>query len=81
MLRKSLLRLSRDERVREAVLNAPGAPELVSRFVAGSTTDQVVAVAEDLISKGLLVIVDLLGEDAHDTAAQRKIGLDAILGL
>lgn len=39
---------------------------LASRFVAGDTLDEAVAVARELNSNGSLVSLDLLGEEVHD---------------
>ncbi|WP_203568971.1 proline dehydrogenase family protein [Aestuariimicrobium ganziense] len=73
MLRQSLLKLSRNGRVQGLVENAPITPELVSRFVAGTDRDELVAVAADLAGKGLLTIVDHLGEDAATLEVARAI--------
>lgn len=69
MLRRSLLRLANDPRVRSRVEATPGTDELVGRFVAGQTTAEAITVADDLIGKGLTVTFDHLGENATSEAA------------
>lgn len=44
---------------------------LARRFVAGDTLDEAVDAARELNSKGLLVSLDLLGEEVHDEASAR----------
>jgi proline dehydrogenase len=66
MLRRSLLRMANDPRVRSRVESAPGTDDLVSRFVAGRTAPEVIAVADELSGKGLHVTFDRLGENATD---------------
>lgn len=39
---------------------------LARRFVAGDTLDEAVVVARDLNTKGILISLDLLGEEVHD---------------
>ena len=69
MLRRSLLRLANDPRVRSRVEATPGTDELVGRFVAGQTAAEAITVADDLIGKGLTVTLDHLGENATSEAA------------
>jgi proline dehydrogenase len=69
MLRRVLLAAAASERVRETALRLPTAQAVVSRYVAGESSDDAVAVARTLRSAGLLVTLDYLGEDATD--AQR----------
>lgn len=71
MLRRSLLRLANDPRVRSRVEATPGTDELVSRFVAGETAADAMDVADDLIGKGLQVTFDHLGENATSDEAAR----------
>ncbi len=68
MLRQALLRMSRSARIRGAITKAPVTSDVVSRFVAGESTDDVVAVTKQLISAGLTVSIDHLGEDTTDRA-------------
>ncbi len=69
MLRKALLAAAASERIRQAAMSAPGAQAIVSRYVAGESSEGAVAVARALRSAGLLVTLDYLGEDTTD--AQR----------
>ncbi len=66
MLRKALLRASRNDRLRHAVVATPGARDVVERFVAGESFEQVLPVVKDLDRKGLSTSLDILGEDATD---------------
>src|SRR5450756_1631559 len=69
MLRKALLAAAASERVRELLTAAPAANAVVSRYVAGESIQDALAVARALRSEGLLVSLDYLGEDSTD--AQR----------
>lgn len=69
MLRKALLAAAASERVRELVTAAPAASSVVSRYVAGESIQDALAVARALRSDGLLVSLDYLGEETTD--AQR----------
>jgi len=76
LIRRLLLAAAASERIREAVLSAPGARAVVDRYVAGESTEDAVAVARALRADGRLVTLDYLGEDTTDatqaaaTAAQ-----------
>ena len=54
--------------VRRLVGSAPVSRYLVSRFVAGVSTEQAVAAATALVADGLVVTLDYLGEDVADEA-------------
>jgi proline dehydrogenase len=69
VLRKALLAAAASERVRELLTAAPAANSVVSRYVAGESIQDALAVARALRSDGLLVSLDYLGEDT--TGAQR----------
>jgi proline dehydrogenase len=69
VLRKALLAAAASEQIREIVTTTPAARSLVSRYVAGESSEDAVAVARALRSAGLLVTLDYLGEDTAD--AQR----------
>jgi proline dehydrogenase len=69
MLRSALLAAAASERIREIVTSTSATSALVHRYVAGETSEDAVAVARGLRSRGLLVTLDYLGEDATD--AQR----------
>jgi proline dehydrogenase len=75
LLRKALLAAAASERVREALVRAPGARAIVDRYVAGESSEEAVAVARALRSAGLLVTLDYLGEDT--TTAQRAAATTA----
>jgi proline dehydrogenase len=69
MLRSALLAAAASERIREIVTSTSATSALVHRYVAGESSEDAVAVARTLRSRGLLVTLDYLGEDATD--AQR----------
>ena len=69
MLRKALLAAAASERIRGLLTTAPAANAVVSRYVAGESIQDALAVARALRSDGLLVSLDYLGEDTTD--AQR----------
>jgi len=66
MLRRALLAASASERLRHMVTTAPLTRDVVARFVAGDTADDVLAVTRRLLDDGLLVSLDYLGEDTAD---------------
>lgn len=66
MLRRMLLAASDSSLAREVLTSAPVARGVVSRYVAGDTAAEAVAVAQRLRSQGLLVTLDYLGEDTTD---------------
>jgi proline dehydrogenase len=68
MLRSAILAASRNESLRDAVTSAPVTRDVVKRFVAGTTVDDVVEVTRNLHAQGLLSTVDRLGEDVHTDA-------------
>ena len=73
MLRRALLGLSRNERAKTLLTRAPVTAEVVERFVAGETTDEVVAAAGRLADAGLLVSIDHLGEDTTERADAERV--------
>ncbi|URM98294.1 proline dehydrogenase family protein [Actinomadura madurae] len=66
MLRQALLAASRSDGARRVVETAPFTADVVRRFVAGETIEDALRVTEDLSGEGLLVTLDVLGEDTHD---------------
>jgi proline dehydrogenase len=66
MLRRALLRVSRSEKIKNLLTNAPVTAGVVERFIAGETSDHAVTVSRRLVSAGLLVSIDYLGEDTTD---------------
>ncbi|MGE3284637.1 MAG: proline dehydrogenase family protein [Pseudonocardia sp.] len=69
MLRTALLAASRSPRVRALVERGP-TRAIVTRFVAGTTVDDVLAVVHELVTDRL-VTVDHLGENVTDRAGAR----------
>src|SRR4051812_4904546 len=61
-----LLSASRNERVRRLVTTLPTSRNLVERYVAGETPGDAVRVTRGLMTDGLLVTLDHLGEDTRD---------------
>jgi proline dehydrogenase len=66
VLRRVLLAASASERVRQLITTAPLTRDVVRRFVAGDTAADVLAVTQRLLSEGLSVTIDYLGEDTVD---------------
>ncbi|MEV0667073.1 proline dehydrogenase family protein [Actinomadura luteofluorescens] len=66
MLRQALLVASRSGGARKVVETAPFTGDVVRRFVAGETIDDALRVTGGLTDEGLLVSLDVLGEDTHD---------------
>ena len=69
MLRRILLGVSRSPQIKKAVSALPVSSGIVARFVAGETTPEAVLATEKLVSNGLNVTLDHLGEDVTDLAA------------
>ncbi|WP_131739569.1 proline dehydrogenase family protein [Actinomadura roseirufa] len=68
MLRQALLAASRSGGARRVVETAPFTRDVVRRFVPGETVEDAAAVTRDLTGEGLLVTLDVLGEDTRDKA-------------
>jgi proline dehydrogenase len=68
VLRSLILAAAGNPTVRRLVASAPVSRYLVSRFVAGVSTEQAVAAATALVVDGLAVTLDHLGEDVADEA-------------
>ncbi len=75
MLRQVLLGVSRSTRIKKAVTAMPVSSGIVSRFVAGETADTAVLATEKLVSTGLNVTIDHLGEDTTNPV-EAQIALD-----
>jgi proline dehydrogenase len=71
MLRQTLLQMSKSDRVRALVQNAPVTRSVVTRFVAGATTDDGVRATSDIVHSGRCVTLDNLGEDTLDVRQAR----------
>jgi proline dehydrogenase len=69
VLRRVLLGVSRSPQIKKAVTAMPVSSGIVSRFVAGETAPEAVLATEKLVSEGLNVTLDHLGEDTTDRAA------------
>ena len=78
MLRRTLLMLSRSDRVKNLVSTMPVSSGIVARFVAGETVDDAVAATRTLVDNGRLVTLDHLGEDTLDRR-QAHATVDAYL--
>jgi proline dehydrogenase len=76
MLRRTLLALSRSDRVKHLVSTMPGSSAVVARFVAGESVDDAVAATSALVESGRLVTLDHLGEDTLEQA-QAQATVDA----
>ncbi|HET9255865.1 MAG TPA: proline dehydrogenase family protein [Pseudonocardiaceae bacterium] len=66
MLRSLILAAAGNRAVRGLVATAPVSRYVVSRFVAGASGEQAVAVAATLVAEGLRVTLDHLGESVAD---------------
>lgn len=66
MLRQVLLAASASQGVHRLITTMPLTRAVVSRFVAGESAADALAVAERLISDGRMVTIDYLGEDTVD---------------
>lgn len=66
MLRQALLVASRSGGARRIVETAPFSGDVVRRFVAGETVEDAASVTGRLTGEGLLVTLDVLGEDTTD---------------
>ncbi|GAC1330239.1 MAG: proline dehydrogenase family protein [Mycobacteriales bacterium] len=69
MLRTTILAAARSARVKALVAGAPVSRAVVKRFVAGETLDDAVRATRELITAGLTVSLDHLGE--HTTDAEQ----------
>lgn len=69
MLRELLVSASRSEKLEHLVSTSPLSRGVVNRFVAGTTTADVISTVQGLHEQGLLASVDRLGEDTLDRAA------------
>jgi proline dehydrogenase len=66
VLRRALLAASASTRIRELITATPVTRDVVARFVAGDTADDVLGVVGRLLADDLLVSIDYLGEDTAD---------------
>ena len=63
MLRRFLLFLSREQRLRRSVETSPLAHRLAHRFVAGTTLEQALGVCRRVNAEGISATLDYLGEN------------------
>jgi proline dehydrogenase len=68
LLRQPLLMLARSSSVKKLVSTMPVSAGVVSRYVAGETTETAVEATARLIESGLVATLDFLGEDTTDRA-------------
>ncbi|MEU5420158.1 proline dehydrogenase family protein [Streptomyces sp. NPDC001407] len=80
MLGPVLLAASRSDAIRRLVSAAPGTKQVVARFIAGETLDQVIPIVKDAAAEGLEVTLDVVGEDIT-TVEQSYAARDAYLAL
>ena len=80
LLRNSLLQLSKSERLRDLIEQAPVSRSVVRRFVAGAGEADVVTASAETTASGRQVTIDYLGEDTLDLA-QAQHTRDAYLSL
>ena len=66
MLGPALLAASRSNHVRNLITSAPGSRRLVGRFVVGESLADALDASRTLVSEGLAVTLDHLGEDTLD---------------
>ena len=66
MLRQGLLLLSRSRQVKDLVSRLPVSSGVVSRYVPGERTTDVVEATRVLVADGRLTTIDFLGEDTLD---------------
>lgn len=80
MLRSAILAASRNRGLERFVSTAPISRGVVERFVGGPDCSSAIGAASSLVEVGLLVSLDLLGEDTPDTG-QAAAAAEAYLDL
>ncbi|MEV6331018.1 proline dehydrogenase family protein [Streptomyces sp. NPDC051909] len=80
MLGPVILAASRSDKMRRFVSAAPGTKQVVARFIAGESVNDVVPIVQDLAARGLEVTLDVVGEDIT-TVEQSYAARDAYLEL
>jgi proline dehydrogenase len=78
VLRRTLLTLSRSNKIRHVVETAPISRSVVARFVAGARAEEAVAACHYLVDGGRLVSLDRLGEDTVERS-QAEVTRDGYL--
>jgi proline dehydrogenase len=79
-LRSLILAAAGNDTIRELVATAPFSRDMVSRFVAGESVEDAVIATRRLVTDGLNVTLDHLGEDTTD-AGQAEDTVTAYLAL
>ena len=72
LMRQTLLGMSRNDQLRQVIEHAPVSRDVVRRFVGGTTTDDVLSVATELLDTRRMVTIDYLGEDTVDPAMAER---------
>ena len=80
MLGPVILAASRSDLIRRLVSAAPVTKQVVDRFIAGETVDEIVSIVRDLTDRGLELTMDVVGEDIT-TPVQAAAARDAYLEL
>ena len=80
LLRRPILALSANNKVRDTIVRAPVTRHVVQRFVAGETSEEAAAAVLALRDRGLQVTMDHLGEDTTEPA-EADATVDAYLDL
>ncbi|MGW5918856.1 proline dehydrogenase family protein [Nocardia fluminea] len=73
VLRSTMLAAARSPRLERTITRLPLSRAVVARFVAGTTTEEVVRATETLLRSGRFVSIDYLGEDTGDLAGAEAI--------
>jgi len=68
VIRRAMLSVSRNEKIRELSVSMPVTRDVVQRFVAGEATADAVAATADITATGRQVTLDRLGEDVVERA-------------
>jgi proline dehydrogenase len=72
-LRSLILAAAANDTIRDVVAGAPLSRDVVRRFVAGESVDDAVAATRRLVTDGLHVTLDHLGEDTTDESAAEDV--------
>src|SRR4029079_4262236 len=80
MLRSVILAAAHSPRVEKLVETAPVSRDVVRRFVAGTSTEAALAATRELVTTGIAVTLDNLGEDVF-TAEQAEATKEEYLRL
>jgi proline dehydrogenase len=79
MLRRLLLALAHNDTVRRLLTVFPPTRGVVQRFISGETWEEVEPKVHDLVSRGLKVTIDILGEDTTDAADAERMADDYVV--